>query len=462
MVAEGYLSELEHRDGRPSICCSCPLVAARLTDAGAELANAIIPLAAPPVAAARYLRRLAGTTPLHVTYVGACPFSDTAAIDEQVAPREFLDRLVELGISLEELPTTFDDVLPPDRRRHLSLPGGLPTDQALAERALPYRLVEITGADYAAELAELLMGSEPLLLDLAPQLGCACSGAVAGMAPSNARAVVMALEPPRSPQPVIDRSVRVDVRAPLPATPPRPATPTASGPPSSVPADRERHAAPATASGIRRATPASDFIAPRRPTATGDWAMASAGRRTPTGVARQRAGAFPLALSDDGLLLPRAYVARRHSSPILVPIQAAPQELAPEVATPTVKAATPPPAGQEFSLFVAGLTSVVAHHIAPRPEPWRRRLDDAIARWWDAGYDTAVLQRARALSSPPDVDGLLETYEAAVAHLARLEKLAALVRPTLRGAPIFRDPRNVAAAESLVDGLFEDPATDDD
>lgn len=488
LVAEGYLTELEHRDGRPAICCSCPLAVARLTDAGAELSNALIPLAAPPVAAARYLRRLAGAAPLHVTYVGACPFNDSgsntnvSAIDEQLAPHEFLARLSDLEIRLEEMPTTFDDVLPPDRRRHLSLPGGVPTAQAMADRGLPYRLVEITGADYATELAEQLMGGEPLLLDVAPRLGCACSGAVSGMAPANARAVVMALEPPRSPQPVIDRSVRVDVRAPLPVPQPSapelmPATVSASAPAAAAtyPAQPQ---SPVAASGGRLPTPPFSFVVPRRPTPPGGWAMAGAGRRTPAGVARQRAGAFPLARSSDGLLLPRAYVARRHSSPILVPIQATPREeweSAVATATPpdvgaavaqpmpaasaaTVGSATPP-VGQEFALLVAELTTAVAHHLAPPPEQWRQRLDRAIARWWEAGYDTAVLQRARALSSPPDVDGLLDTYAAAVAHLARLEELAATVRPTLRGAPIFRDPRNVAAAESLVDGLFEGPTT---
>ncbi len=476
LVAEGYLKELEHRDSRPAICCSCPLVAARLTNAGAELSNALIPLAAPPVAAARYLRRLAGSAPLHVTYVGACPFDDsgagTRAIDEQVAPHEFLDRLVELGVRLEEMPTTFDGVLPPDRRRHLSLPGGLPTAQAMAERGLPYRVLEISGADYATELADQLMGGEPILLDVAPRLGCSCSGAVAGMAPANARAVVMALEPPRSPHPVIDRSVRVDVRSPLPAPPPRrePAPAMASAtPPTMAP---QQPPFPTAEVDGRVPTPRSSSVVSRRPTPPGGWAMTSPGRRTPTGSARHRTGAFPLARSGDGLLLPRSYVARRHSSPVLVPIQATPREWDSGVATVTppgagvasaiateqgVGTAVPtatPPVGQEFALFLAELTTVVAHHVAPA-EQWRQRLDRAIAHWWNAGYDTAVLQRARALSSTPDVEGLLDTYAAAVAQLARLEELAATVRPTLRGAPIFRDPRNVDAAESLVDGLLE-------
>ncbi len=496
LVAEGYLRELEHRDGRPAICCACPLVTARLTGTGTELSNALIPLAAPPVAAARYLRRLAGSTPLHVTYVGTCPFDDggasATAIDEQIAPHEFLDRLADLGIRLEEMPTTFDDVLPPDRRRHLSIPGGLPTAQAMAERGLPYRVLEVDGADFAAELAEQLMGGEAILLDVAPRLGCACSGAVAGMAPANARAVVMALEPPRSPQPVVDRSVRVDVRVPLPARPTRPE----AGPwmeSDSAPATMTPHesGSPSAVVGVRTATPRTSNVVSIRPTPPGGWAMTSPGRRKPVGSARHRTGAFPLARSGDGLLLPRAYVARRHSSPVLTPIPATPREWDTAVATATPQgggmataterdvgtfvpaatasvggiatatervvgtaAAKPSPVGQEFALFLAGLTTVVTQHISP-PDQWRQRLDRAIARWWDAGYDTSVLQRARSLSAPPDVEGLLETYAAAIAQLARLEELAASVRPTLRGAPIFRDPRNVAAAESLVDGLLE-------
>jgi hypothetical protein len=464
LVAEAYLDELERRGGRPVVCCSCPISAARLTAAGGELSHALLPLLAPPAAAARYIRRKAGSTPLHVTYVGACPMTGETSIDVQLTPQDFLTMLDGLGIRVEEQPTTFDGVLPPDRRRHLSLPGGIPSAGALAARGVAHRLMEIAGADYATELADQLMGGEALLLDVAPWLGCACSGAVEGMAPSNARAVVMALEPPRSPHPVVDPSVPVDVHVPLPPRPEQPPEPQLPGC-AACDADDSGRRRPAT-------TPTAGFVSPRRPTPPGGRFAISAARRTPVGVARQWAGAFPKARAEDGRLLPRAYVARRHSFPVLTPIPPIPPaptmptaggpvgsrppaaleaagmgEMGVGVATAT------PPDGIEFARFVADLAEVVTHHVTPH-EGWRVRLDQAMAHWHELGYDVGVLQRARVLPVAPDVNGLLDTFAGAVEHLRRLEALAVAVRPSLRGAPIFRDPRNVAAAESLVDGLL--------
>ena len=53
--------------------------------------------------------------------------------------------------------------------------------------------------------------SAPVLLDLAPRLGCVCSGAIAGVPVSQARAAVVALEPPRSPTPVVEQDIHVPV-----------------------------------------------------------------------------------------------------------------------------------------------------------------------------------------------------------------------------------------------------------
>jgi hypothetical protein len=72
-------------------------------------------------------------------------------------------------------------------------------------------VVSIRDVEYAAELAQYLIMAEPVLLDVAPRLGCACSGAVSGVAVADARAAVMALEPPRSPGPVVDSSIDLEL-----------------------------------------------------------------------------------------------------------------------------------------------------------------------------------------------------------------------------------------------------------
>jgi hypothetical protein len=81
---------------------------------------------------------------------------------------------------------------------------------------MPRELVEVAGFEYAAELAQHLILSEPVLIDLATRSGCACSGAAVGIPPTEARSSVVALEPPRSAQPIVEHDVEVPVDLPIP------------------------------------------------------------------------------------------------------------------------------------------------------------------------------------------------------------------------------------------------------
>lgn len=504
LVAQACLAALADRPAGPAVLVACPSVAARFRASGDGLARHVVSLAAPAVAAARYLRALAPGVALHVTVVGGCPVDGDPAVDLHRTAAEFLAALEARGIVPCEQPTAFDAVLPPDRRRHVSLPGGLPTDAAVAALGRGHRVVELTDADYATELGELLLEGDTVLVDLAPALGCRCLGATGQVPPGEARRVVTSLEPPRSPVPVMDHRVPVSLaRAPasLAAAPAAPAAaPVAAGGPGRRPA----------CTPVR--TPA------RTPVRTpASMPLVGAGRRTPVGLSRVATGAPPLARGGDGRLLPRAYVAHRHSLPRLAPIvpnaapvsipgagaalaapvaaarpmaasaaaygpaaRPAPAVAAPEPAPwspaggPATAVATPPHGGQAvpppcpasrpagsaaggYAGFVNGVTAAVTRHTPPPPpavEGWRARLDGAIAVWRARGYRTGVLERARSLPRRPDVTGLLATYIAAADHLRRLEAMAAASQPALRGHAAFRDPERVAEAEAFVDGLF--------
>ena len=126
LIAHSYLEQLALRPPGPVICGSCPRVLERLQRSGTDLERFVVRLASPPVATARYLRAMAGATPLHVTYVGGCPGAADPAVDAQLSPTELLAAFDARGIVLGDQPTVFDGVLPPDRRRHFSLPGGVP------------------------------------------------------------------------------------------------------------------------------------------------------------------------------------------------------------------------------------------------------------------------------------------------------------------------------------------------
>jgi len=216
LIAERCIERLAERTLGPAVFCTCSYVRDRLLAPGPDLAPFMLSFVAPPVAAARYLRQLYAGRPIDITYVGACPSADDEAIDRQVAPKAFFAELRGQGIILSQQPTIFNSMFAPDRRRCLSQPGGLPTPQLLERQSMPRELVEVAGFEYAAELAQHLILSEPVLIDLATRSGCACSGAAVGIPPTEARSSVVSLEPPRSAQPIVEHDVEVPVDLPIP------------------------------------------------------------------------------------------------------------------------------------------------------------------------------------------------------------------------------------------------------
>lgn len=206
LVAEGCLRHLASTEKDPAILAACPYVLDRLTRAGGELVPQMIVLAAPPVAAARYLRAAFAQRTVRITYIGSCPSATDPSIDARLEPGAFLDALAERGIVLAELPEFFESVLPPDRRRYRSLPGGAPAADKLAADDPRRALVELEGEDFLVELAQRLVTRQHALIDVSLAAGCACAGTVRG-----ARATLVALEPPRAQGPVVDPHVGIDL-----------------------------------------------------------------------------------------------------------------------------------------------------------------------------------------------------------------------------------------------------------
>ena len=350
LVAAETLQQLRGRGARPAIFCACPLVTERLLARGPHLAPFMVATVAPPVASARYVRRLFEGSEVRITYVGSCPGAHDEAIDERAEPRAFLDALAARGIDPHGQPLVFDSVIPPDRRRHFSVAGGMPAAECLTSLDPPRVGVEITVEDFSLELAQHLIAGECTLLDVAPRLGCACSGWRDGAAPAGARSSLSTLEPPRSTQrSVVDLSLGVDVSAPLPLAPtapsrpkpqqqpPRPQTPQLQTPQPQTPQPAARGSAPAPVNPSTHQEPRQ----PERPAplpdarrkAAGDaprqqvplaaaaegTAAAADAPGSPTQRRKAAGGAFfrtapttvPRTRSGEGPALPRAYVARR-------------------------------------------------------------------------------------------------------------------------------------------------------
>jgi hypothetical protein len=323
LLAAACVRRVAARGDEPAIFCACPHVSDALLEVGSDLARFLVPLVSPPVACARYLRALYGYNRVRITYIGACPGAHDPAIDARLTPMQFLGVLTQLDISLHEQPEVFESVLPPDRRRHRSIPGGAPTVEMLASEGTARALVEIIDDDWKTELAQRLLLREPALFDVAPSLGCHCAGARPGVAPAAARPSVVALEPPRAASDVIDPHVAVDVDRPLPVITarvrelaPQALTPVPlveSGPSP----DEPRHEPPAALTPPPPAPPAPAAPAPAPPSASADPVIAAeedARRRKATApVVARAAQTVPLARTEGGQVLPRAYAARRRT-----------------------------------------------------------------------------------------------------------------------------------------------------
>ena len=210
LIAERCLQQLAGYEHATAVMCSCPLVTERLTRASTTLEPFMLTFTSPPVATARYLRAAYEGQMLHITYAGACPGADDESIDARMRPSELLDAFVERGIVLTAQPDCFDALVPLDRRRFYSLPGGSPSPELL-ERTTRHSLIELDGEDVVLELTQRLIEQSPALLDLAVPLGCACAGAGEHALAGQPRAGLLRLEPPRARRKVLDPSLRVEV-----------------------------------------------------------------------------------------------------------------------------------------------------------------------------------------------------------------------------------------------------------
>jgi hypothetical protein len=319
LIASAVLRRLPQFEGGPAIQCSCPIVAHRLLSVGGDLRPAMLGFVAPPVAIARYVRALSGSTPVRITYVGGCPGANDEAIDIRMRPDALLAMLAERDIVVEDQPRVFESILPPDRRRFRSQPGGVPTAESLWTDVGARTLVEMDTEDFVTELAQQLLTGKNVLIDAGPHLGCVCAGAVAGVAVKDARAGVVTLEPPRAMMPVVEEHTMIDLELAVPAAPRTPLDISAVAAHASPPRPTQMLAAfsstPAPAVSPQPLPPlAGHRFSPVRSMAAIPEPKANVRQSGPTSQ-RSVLGAAPVARDVEGKSLPRAYVARRRPSP---------------------------------------------------------------------------------------------------------------------------------------------------
>jgi chromosomal replication initiation ATPase DnaA len=120
------------------------------------------------------------------------------------------------------------------------------------------------------------------------------------------------------------------------------------------------------------------------------------------------------------------------------------------LATPPVIPAAPvagplaPP--DEFSDFLTEISATVAQQV----DAWRTQIGAAILRWEGEGYRTGRLQKLLDQDVVPDPAEALRDFECDVQRLRDMEAETAELAADLVGSAAFRDPADLAAAESLL------------
>ena len=307
LIASALLRKLGESGPGPAIACSCPIVAHRLLSASADLRPVLVPFVPPPVAVSRYVHLLARPSRARITYVGNCPGAIDDSIDIRMSPDALISMLAERRIVIEDQPRVFESVIPADRRRFRSQPGGLPSADALWSAGGARRLVEVSNGDLVSGIAQHIIADDNVLIDAAVALGCVCSGAAA----HGGRDAVVAIEPPRAGSAVIDETAPIQLELRVPAASRTPvdvmaisplSTPSAAHP--ALPISRT----PPDSAPVSGPLVGATWDPPRRHTPPG-------GANVPDvpGVARQGD-------SRDRRTLPRAYIVRRRPSPRSTPV----------------------------------------------------------------------------------------------------------------------------------------------
>ena len=100
----------------------------------------------------------------------------------------------------------------------------------------------------------------------------------------------------------------------------------------------------------------------------------------------------------------------------------------------------------EFSDFLTEISATVAQQV----DAWRTQIGAAILRWEGEGYRTGRLQKLLDQEVVPDPAEALRDFECDVQRLRDMEAETAELAADLVGSAAFRDPGDLAAAESLL------------
>ena len=208
LVAKEYLSLWADGDWGTMIRSTCPVIVNTVRTQYPELIPYLAPVATPVAAEARYLKRMYGAgTP--VVYAGVCLTEGGPDVDAAITFDELQGLFQRRGIRVAEQAEYFSRV-PEERRRHLSMAGGLPLDVLLEETQASRRFRKVRGLGGLGAIARAVAVDRIDLgfVDILPCEGCLDHPLLGPREELfRRREIVGATEPMRAAGPVVEEAV---------------------------------------------------------------------------------------------------------------------------------------------------------------------------------------------------------------------------------------------------------------
>src|SRR5881296_1879411 len=192
---------------------TCPVIVETVRTQYPELIPYLAPVATPIAAEARYLKQLYGAgTP--IVYAGVCLTEGGPDVDAAITFEDLEDVFGRRGVVVAAQEEYFTRV-PEERRRHLSMAGGLPLEVLLEETQASRRFRKVRGLGGLGAIARAVAVDRLDLgfVDILPCEGC-LDHPLLGPRDElfRRREIVGATEPARARGPVVDAGVAGAVR----------------------------------------------------------------------------------------------------------------------------------------------------------------------------------------------------------------------------------------------------------
>lgn len=191
---------------------TCPIIVERIRSDYPDLVPFLAPVKTPVAAEVAYIREKHGDN-VAIVYAGVC-IGESDLIDATITFPE-LDQLFRArAVEIATQPLYFTH-LPQERRRHLSLPGGLPLSVLSGEPQSSRRFRKFRRDLSQLETMNKAVGEDGLglgFVDILPCEGCLDHPLMGSRDELFWRRTILdRAEPRRSPEPVVDPEIEVDV-----------------------------------------------------------------------------------------------------------------------------------------------------------------------------------------------------------------------------------------------------------